>query len=126
METLGSILLHEFTHCEKLMNSGSLSQRHTGDKVYGPVSTRTEVAISDTTRNADRYEDTMSCSDCFTNRDSSFSWCANELFWTVACGAFEPPILVDEEDPYCGNKNCVAPDGWWKSIAYAENSTAVT
>lgn len=55
METLGSIILHEYTHGEKLMASGKIARRRTKDDAYGPLDTRKWLAEGeDTTKVADR------------------------------------------------------------------------
>lgn len=75
MVTLGSILLHEYTHVMHLMkpvfkSMKVLKETATTDKKYGPVEVK-RLATSKTDR-------------ALTNADS-YAWLANEIFWTTHC-----------------------------------------
>ena len=92
METLGSILLHEYTHWEKLV-APPLSEE-TDDLAggYGPAGVRS-LDKSKATNNADSY-----------------SWFATENLWTVICQKkYGDPTKADGNDPNCKNSVCTAP-----------------
>ncbi|KAI9667809.1 MAG: hypothetical protein M1821_000628 [Bathelium mastoideum] len=90
METLGSILLHEYTHWTKLM-APPLS-KETDDDAYGPYGVR-QMNKKDATNNADSY-----------------SWFATENLWTVICQTnYQDPQPSDDDDPNCDGQVCKAP-----------------
>lgn len=92
METLGSILLHEYTHWLKLV-SPPLS-KETDDIAYGPTGVRA-MDKSQATNNADSY-----------------SWFATETLWTVLCSTqYGDPTSADDDDPNCGGGVCQATKG---------------
>jgi len=89
METLGSILLHEYTHFYNLVVP-PLS-KETDDPAYGPFGTR-NMDKSDATNNADSY-----------------SWLANENLWTILCNKeFGDATEEDGQDPHCQDDVCEA------------------
>ncbi|XEV04525.1 hypothetical protein FSHL1_009812 [Fusarium sambucinum] len=79
MESLGSILIHEYTHYDNLVN-GILSKLGTDDHAYGPYDSQ-QLSREDKLDNADNY-----------------SWFANELHWTIICGkSFDAPTKADSK-----------------------------
>jgi hypothetical protein len=92
METLGSILLHEYTHYYNLVVP-PLS-KETDDPAYGPNDARA-------------YDKSKA-----TNNADSYSWFANEVLWTVLCSTdYGDPANGDDADPYCNDTTCTAPKG---------------
>ena len=90
METLGSILLHEYTHWPKLV-APPLS-KETDDDAYGPYGVR-QLDKNDATNNADSY-----------------SWFATENLWTIICQTdYQDPQPSDDQDPNCNGQVCKAP-----------------
>lgn len=90
MQTLGSILLGQYTHWKKLMVP-PLS-KETYDLEYGPYGTRFNLNKSKAIDNADSY-----------------SWFATENLWTIICDKeYLPPRKIDGHDPNCDNKVCTA------------------
>jgi len=90
METLGSILVRQYTHWKKLMVP-PLS-KETGDLEYGPYGTRFDLNKSKAIDNADSY-----------------SWFATENLWTIICDKeYLPPRKSDGDDPHCNNDVCTA------------------
>lgn len=87
MDTLGAILLHEYTHYVDLQNPPL--DDATKDFAYGPLKTRNlDKAVASI--NADSY-----------------TWAATENLWTTICGHdFVDPREVDSLDPGCGNLVC--------------------
>lgn len=83
METLGSVLLHEFTHYKNLVVP-PLS-KETDDDHYCLVGSRDIQDKKEALNNADSY-----------------SWYANELFWSdKAQKTFNDPVVEDSIDPRC-------------------------
>lgn len=92
METLGSVLLHEYTHYLKLVVP-PLS-KETDDDAYGVKGSR-DLDKSKATNNADSY-----------------SWFATEVLWTVICQKdYQDPIDEDDDDPNCNGTTCQAKKG---------------
>lgn len=95
MDTLGAVLLHEYTHWLKLMTSvnGGPLPMETDDHEYGVYDCRFELDFSQATDNADSY-----------------NWYASEVLWTVLCGTqYQDPVLSDQDDPNCNGTVCTAP-----------------
>lgn len=93
METLGSILLHEYTHWKHLMSplfadtkfGATIDDPELG---YGPVSVVKLAKKSPSTAR---------------NNAENYSWLANDLFWTAHCKkGFERASarMKDDHDPY--------------------------
>ncbi|KAL9095585.1 MAG: hypothetical protein Q9165_002017 [Trypethelium subeluteriae] len=79
MKTLGTILLHEYTHWRKLV-APPLSKA-TVDYAYGPDALR-RLPKENATLNADSY-----------------SWFATENFWTAICQTdYQDPLPSDDDD----------------------------
>jgi hypothetical protein len=92
METLGSILLHEYTHFLKLVSPPLAKE--TDDVAYTPSRTR---ALDKTKA---------------TNNADSYSWFATENLWTLLCHTqYQDPTVEDDKDPNCGGTACQAPKG---------------
>ena len=88
MDTIGTILLHEYTHWDKLMSPAlrpGFSAVSTSDYCYGPFRTRLENEI-------------IAPELAIWNGDS-YAWLANEIWWTQACvsshGALTAPLRSD-------------------------------
>ena len=89
METLGSILLHEYTHWRKLV--APPLKTNTIDTKYGIFDVR-GMDKSKATLNADSY-----------------SWYATENFFTGICAkSFQDPLEDDDDDPNCNDTACKA------------------
>lgn len=95
MDTMGSILLHEYTHYTDLVAPPLPKETDDDDDDYGPTGTR----------NIDK--------DIATNNADSYSWFANEAMWSVICTkSYGDPIAPqDDDDPNCGGTVCKAPKG---------------
>jgi hypothetical protein len=92
METLGSILLHEYTHFYNLVVPPL--KKETDDVAYGPYDSR----------NMDKSQ--------ATNNADSYSWFAVENLWTVICNKeYGDPTPEDSIDPTCNDSVCKAPKG---------------
>lgn len=93
MDTLGSVLLHEYTHWEKLVVPPLTSE--TDDLSYGPYEVRFDLDKDKATNNADSY-----------------TWLANEVLWTTICTQqFGDPKETDGDNPNCDGNVCTAPRG---------------
>lgn len=89
MDTLGAILLHEYTHFRKLFNPPLSRDILDVDGGYGAGGTR-NLDKSQATGNAD-----------------SFVWFANEVFWRAVCKKeYDDPTDPDSNDPSCDNSPC--------------------
>jgi len=105
MDTMGSILLHEYTHFKNLV-SPPLS-KETDDDEYGPTGVR-GMNKNKATNNADSY-----------------SWFANEALWSVLCTkSYGDPIAPeDDDDPNCDGIVCKASKS--KSMGETSRETSV-
>ncbi|KAJ5205279.1 hypothetical protein N7491_004098 [Penicillium cf. griseofulvum] len=82
METLGSILLHEYTHYTNLV--APPLDKETDDLAYGVSGVRA-------------YDKSLA-----TNNADSYSWFAVEVLWSVICSEeYEDPTDADNDDPNC-------------------------
>jgi hypothetical protein len=88
METIGMILLHEYTHWDKLMSPvlpSGFRATSTVDYSYGAFSTRLENKL-------------LAPELAIWNGDG-YAWLANEIWWTQACvgshGALTAPLRGD-------------------------------
>jgi hypothetical protein len=89
MESLGSILVHEYTHYDLLMKD--ILPEGTDDVAYGPYLSQ-QLNREQALRNADSY-----------------SWFANELHWSTICAKdYGKPTRSDAEDPMCEDVACEA------------------
>lgn len=89
METLGSILLHEYTHYTKLV--APPLTKETDDPAYGVSGARA-------------YDKSLA-----TNNADSYSWFAIEVLWSVICSKdYEDPTDADDDDPNCNGSVCTA------------------
>jgi len=89
MDTMGSILLHEYTHYKDLV--APPLPKETDDDEYGPTDSR-GIDKNIATNNADNY-----------------SWFANEALWSVICTkSYNDPGPGDDDDPNCSNTACKA------------------
>lgn len=92
METLGSILLHEYTHFYNLVVP-PLS-KETDDPAYGVYDSR-HMDKDEATNNADSY-----------------SWLATENLWTILCHKeYQDPTEQDAADHTCEDNVCKAKKG---------------
>ena len=96
METLGSILLHEYTHFARLVSpplgQGAFDVQWDGEEIYGPVQVQKVAGSTDAELFADVY-----------------TWFANEVFWSGECGKTfgkADPAKNDDRDPACGGMYC--------------------
>ncbi|KAI9930813.1 hypothetical protein ASPWEDRAFT_171444 [Aspergillus wentii DTO 134E9] len=94
METMGSILIHEYTHFTNLVVPPLKDETDDIKGGYGPHGAR-HLNKDKATNNADNY-----------------SWFAAELFWSEVCGkSFKDPTEKSSEDPHCGGQVCQATKG---------------
>ena len=92
METLGSILLHEYTHFYNLVVPPL--RKETDDTAYGVFKAR----------HMDK--------DKATNNADSYSWFATENLWTILCHKeYQDPTWQDAIDPTCDDNVCKAKKG---------------
>ena len=89
MRNIGMIMLHEYTHWEKLVSpvmKPNFNVKSTSDRADGCFKTRLE----------NKYVDGKKAR---SNADS-YAWFANELWWTQACVASHGPLTpptIDED-----------------------------
>ncbi|RYP93282.1 hypothetical protein DL770_000571 [Monosporascus sp. CRB-9-2] len=94
MDTMGSILLHEYTHMTKLVAPPLSKETDDYEDGYGPLGVR-------------RLDKNLA-----TNNADSYSWYANEALWTILCQEnYDDPQSGDGNDPHCGNGVCQATKG---------------
>lgn len=93
METLGSVLLHEYTHWLKLVAPPLSKETDDVDDGYGPADVRA-------------LDKTLA-----TNNADSYSWFATENMWTAICHTqYGDPTDTDGDDPNCGGSVCQEPE----------------